>query len=153
MVTLGTDPEVFVVRHEDGTCVPSFDVLSALTASPSDGLVLPFGHLIGDGAALEWTQHPTASPDEAAYLTLVNLAAVRDLVASAGKAWDLSLSPCVKIRADTVCDSRHCACTADNIAPFRSSLVNNLPGYLSQRRYACIHGRKRVRNNARCFFL
>lgn len=73
MFTLGSDPEIFAVRRDNGIIEPAFVALGG-----DLDLMLPYGTAYCDGAAIEFTVQPTDEPNEVVYRIWDNLHAIQN---------------------------------------------------------------------------
>jgi hypothetical protein len=123
-ITLGTDPELFVLAGKgkyEGAVVPSYFALGIedkpageidednpppwwYAASP-----IPHGDLVGDGAAIEWTQTPRLSADHIVSDLSDNIQAIRNFVRQRARDLDgsdvspqLSMVPALDVPGDYI---------------------------------------------------
>lgn len=85
---MGSDPELFVYDRDSKEYIPAFGVLG-----DDRDIALPFGTLVPDGLALEFTVRPSANPKDLAYAIAQNVRAVREIVTACSPSYELSANP------------------------------------------------------------
>jgi hypothetical protein len=97
VVTLGSDPELFVFDTRGGYYVPGYYVLGG-----DIEIQLPRGELVADGLAIEFTVDPAETPDRVVSNIGENLIAIEEFVRQRNDDYVLSCTPWAPVRPEDI---------------------------------------------------